>query len=66
MSESGLYSSNGWTYSVAGLAQARFDTWKGMSPKARQQFLWPQPGLPRGSDKTPYEQVRTLSMPLWL
>ena len=29
-----------------------------MSPKARQQFLWPQPGLPRGSDNAPYEQAR--------
>ena len=56
----------GWTTPYGWVPQARFDTWKGMSPKARQQFLWPQPGLPRGDDKTPYEQVRSLSVPLQL
>ena len=51
-------------HNMACVAQARLDTWKGMSPKARQQFLWPKPGLPRGEDKTPYEQVPVVPMSL--
>lgn len=41
---------------VSGL-QAREDTWNKMTPNARTQFLWPDPGLPRGKDNTLYEQV---------
>lgn len=38
-----------WT---AGGVQAgqRQDLWERLSDKARQQFLWPPPGRPRGSD----------------
>lgn len=35
---------------VAERARQRQDMWGRLSGKARQQFLWPHPGLPRGSD----------------
>ena len=34
----------------AGRGRQRQETWGRLSGEARQQFLWPPPGLPRGSD----------------
>lgn len=36
--------------SVAAPAQGRRAAWKTMSDPGRQQFMWPQPGEPRGGD----------------
>ena len=35
--------------------QARQDMWDSLSPKARAQFTWPQPGLPRVDDESVYD-----------
>ncbi|MEW5319975.1 MAG: hypothetical protein WDW38_011083 [Sanguina aurantia] len=37
------------------LAKARRDTWHNISATGREQFSWPDPGLPRNQDRSEYD-----------